>query len=102
MADLWQLITSLWEKLSAQTEATVHSDSALDDEELVAVTASLARFVRNLVAGAPLNQEQALSVILLHATPTPELILSSVKPNRASAKLFMISPHTDEASVLNV
>jgi hypothetical protein len=33
-----------------------------DDEELVAVTGSLARFVRNLVAGVPLNQEQALLV----------------------------------------
>jgi hypothetical protein len=89
--------------LSTRDEATVRSDSTLDDdEELVAVTGSLARFVRNLVADVPLNQEQALLVFPICAAPTPEFMLNPVKESRSSAKLSMISPHTDEARAVNV
>lgn len=88
--------------LSAQAEASVEDGFTIDeDEELVSVTGSLARFVRNLVAGVPFNQEQALLVFSARI-PTPELIKSPARLNCSSGKLCIISPHTGEARAMNV
>lgn len=100
---LWQLVASLWEKLSVQAAASTRDGfTSDDDEELVAVTSSLARFLRNLVAGVPVNQEKALSVFFTHTSPRHGLIPGSVRVYRLSGKSCMSLPRTDEARALNV
>lgn len=58
----------MWTKLDEQSgpssTRTSDRDGTDSDEELVIVALSLARFVRNLVAGSLYNQENALLAII--------------------------------------
>lgn len=70
--DIWRDIRRLWTMVS-----TAHSGltSEVEDDErgatLRALTVSLARFTRNLVAAVPHNQQQALSAVVHPYVPGP-------------------------------
>lgn len=70
---IWESISTVWIKLDQQSRASSTPASSRDDtdsdEELITVALSLARFVRNLVAGSLYNQENAL---LAHIPPSFE------------------------------